>query len=132
MRTPRLTPLLVIAMLGAATPAGTAAAQTVGSLSATSCANEAQRLSDGFSPSGSAAGTTVTPGVPQPGMRAGSSLDVQSQQQARDLADQARTAGGRGDATGCLQNLNQVPTVVLPANAATAKPVFPMPGYKKA
>jgi hypothetical protein len=23
------------------------------------------------------------------------------------------------------------PTVVLPANAATAKPVFPVPGYKK-
>jgi hypothetical protein len=25
-----------------------------------------------------------------------------------------------------------VPTVVLPANAATAKPIFPVPEYKKA
>src|SRR3982751_3506147 len=32
----------------------------------------------------------------------------------------------------CVQNLNLRPTVVLPASAATAKPVFPVPGYKKA
>jgi hypothetical protein len=31
-----------------------------------------------------------------------------------------------------VQNRNLLPTVVLPASAATAKPVFPMPGYKKA
>src|SRR5688572_5202360 len=37
-----------------------------------------------------------------------------------------------GIGSACLQNLNQVPTVVLPTAAATAKPVFPMPGYKKA
>ena len=37
-----------------------------------------------------------------------------------------------GIGSACLQNLNQVPTVVLPASAATAKPVFPMPGYQKA
>jgi branched-chain amino acid transport system substrate-binding protein len=37
-----------------------------------------------------------------------------------------------GIGSACLQNLNQVPTVVLPAAAATAKPVFPMPGFKKA
>ncbi len=37
-----------------------------------------------------------------------------------------------GIGSACVQNLNQVPTVVLPAAAATAKPVFPMPGYKKA
>jgi branched-chain amino acid transport system substrate-binding protein len=37
-----------------------------------------------------------------------------------------------GIGSACLQNLNLLPTVVLPANAATAKPVFPMPGYKKA
>ena len=37
-----------------------------------------------------------------------------------------------GIGSACLQNLNQVPTVVLPQAAATAKPVFPMPGYKKA
>ena len=37
-----------------------------------------------------------------------------------------------GIGSACLQNLNQVPTVVLPANAATAKPVFPEPGYKPA
>jgi branched-chain amino acid transport system substrate-binding protein len=37
-----------------------------------------------------------------------------------------------GIGSACLQNLNQVPTVVLPAAAATAKPVFPEPGYKKA
>src|SRR5258706_1841485 len=33
-----------------------------------------------------------------------------------------------GIGSACLQNLNQVPTVVLPTAAATAKPVFPMPG----
>jgi hypothetical protein len=37
-----------------------------------------------------------------------------------------------GIGSACLQNLNQVPTVVLPTAAATAKPVFPMPGYKQA
>jgi branched-chain amino acid transport system substrate-binding protein len=36
-----------------------------------------------------------------------------------------------GNASACLQNLNMTPTVVLPASAATAKPVFPVPGYKK-
>ena len=37
-----------------------------------------------------------------------------------------------GIGSACVQNFNQIPTVVLPASAATAKPVFPMPGYKKA
>ena len=37
-----------------------------------------------------------------------------------------------GIGSACVQNLNLTPTVVLPAAAATAKPVFPMPGYKKA
>ncbi len=31
----------------------------------------------------------------------------------------------------CIQNLNLRPTVVLPAAVAEAKPVFPVPGYKK-
>ena len=31
----------------------------------------------------------------------------------------------------CVQNRNLVPTVVLPANAATAKPIFPVPEHKK-
>ncbi|OGA30086.1 MAG: branched-chain amino acid ABC transporter [Betaproteobacteria bacterium RIFCSPLOWO2_02_FULL_65_24] len=31
-----------------------------------------------------------------------------------------------------IQNLNMRPTVVLPANAAEAKPIFPMPGYGRA
>lgn len=35
-----------------------------------------------------------------------------------------------GLASACIQNLNMRPTVVLPAGAAEAKPVFPMPGYK--
>ncbi len=35
-----------------------------------------------------------------------------------------------GIASACIQNLNMKPTVVLPAGAAEAKPVFPMPGYK--
>jgi branched-chain amino acid transport system substrate-binding protein len=30
----------------------------------------------------------------------------------------------------CIQNLNLRPTVVLPASAAEAKPIFPVPGYK--
>jgi branched-chain amino acid transport system substrate-binding protein len=37
-----------------------------------------------------------------------------------------------GIGSACVQNLNLTPTVVLPANAATAKPVFPVPGYQKA
>ena len=37
-----------------------------------------------------------------------------------------------GIGSACVQNLNLLPTVVLPTNAATAKPVFPAPGYKKA
>jgi hypothetical protein len=37
-----------------------------------------------------------------------------------------------GIGSACVQNLNQLPTVVLPQNAATAKPVFPAPSYKKA
>ena len=36
-----------------------------------------------------------------------------------------------GIGSACVQNLNQLPTVVLPAAAATAKPVFPGPDYKK-
>jgi len=35
-----------------------------------------------------------------------------------------------GIGSACVQNLNLTPTVVLPASAATAKPAFPMPGYK--
>jgi len=35
-----------------------------------------------------------------------------------------------GIGSACVQNLNQVPTVVLPAAVAQAKPVFPVPGYK--
>jgi branched-chain amino acid transport system substrate-binding protein len=37
-----------------------------------------------------------------------------------------------GIGSACVQNLNLLPTVVLPQSAATAKPVFPVPGYKKA
>src|SRR5689334_8880987 len=37
-----------------------------------------------------------------------------------------------GIGSACVQNLNLLPTVVLPPNAATAKPVFPAPYYKKA
>src|SRR5256714_5383200 len=36
-----------------------------------------------------------------------------------------------GIGSACVQNLNLQPTVVLPQNAATAKPVFPAPTYKK-
>jgi hypothetical protein len=31
-----------------------------------------------------------------------------------------------------IQNFNLKPRVVLPASAAEAKPVFPVPGYRKA
>jgi branched-chain amino acid transport system substrate-binding protein len=37
-----------------------------------------------------------------------------------------------GIGSACVQNRGGVPTVVLPVSAATAKPVFPVPGYKKA
>jgi branched-chain amino acid transport system substrate-binding protein len=36
-----------------------------------------------------------------------------------------------GITSACVQNLNMVPTVVLPSSAATAKPMFPVPDYKK-
>src|SRR5690349_17820933 len=36
-----------------------------------------------------------------------------------------------GIGSACVQNRNLVPTVVLPADAATAKPIFPVPEYKK-
>jgi branched-chain amino acid transport system substrate-binding protein len=36
-----------------------------------------------------------------------------------------------GIGSACVQNLNLLPTVVLPSAAATAKPVFPAPYYKK-
>jgi branched-chain amino acid transport system substrate-binding protein len=38
----------------------------------------------------------------------------------------------QGNASACIQNLNLKPTVVLPAAAAQAKPVFPVPEYKRA
>jgi branched-chain amino acid transport system substrate-binding protein len=37
-----------------------------------------------------------------------------------------------GIGSACVQNRNLLPTVVLPSSAATAKPVFPVPDYKKA
>src|SRR4249919_3885416 len=37
-----------------------------------------------------------------------------------------------GIGSACVQNLNLLPTVVLPRSAAKAKPVFPAPYYKKA
>jgi branched-chain amino acid transport system substrate-binding protein len=37
-----------------------------------------------------------------------------------------------GNLSACTQNLNGEPRVVLPENAAEAKPVFPAPDYKKA
>jgi branched-chain amino acid transport system substrate-binding protein len=43
------------------------------------------------------------------------------------------SAEGQNDDIGsaCIQNLNQRPTVVLPARSAEHKPVFPMPGWGK-
>ena len=37
-----------------------------------------------------------------------------------------------GNLSACIQNLNMRPMVVLPASAAEAKPVFPVPDYRKA
>jgi branched-chain amino acid transport system substrate-binding protein len=37
----------------------------------------------------------------------------------------------QGNASACIQNLNMKPTVVLPAAAAQAKPIFPVPGSRK-
>jgi branched-chain amino acid transport system substrate-binding protein len=36
-----------------------------------------------------------------------------------------------GIGSACVQNLNLLPTVVLPSAVATGKPVFPRPDYKK-
>ena len=43
------------------------------------------------------------------------------------------SAEGQNEEIGsaCIQNLNQRPTVVLPAKSAEHKPVFPMPGWGK-
>lgn len=58
-----------------------------------------------------------------------------------DLADRMMIGGPikfnakgqvEGIASAAIQNLNQKPTVVLPASAAEANPVFPSPDYKKA
>jgi len=38
----------------------------------------------------------------------------------------------QGNASACIQNLNLKPTVVLPEASAQAKPVFPVPGSRKA
>jgi len=38
----------------------------------------------------------------------------------------------QGNLSACAQNLNGEPRVVLPESAAQAKPVFPVPDYKKA
>jgi branched-chain amino acid transport system substrate-binding protein len=35
-----------------------------------------------------------------------------------------------GIVSACVQNQNRTPTVVLPEASATAKPVFPMPGWQ--
>ena len=50
------------------------------------------------------------------------------------LKAKATNAKGQveGNASACIQNLNLTPTLVLPATAATAKPVFPVPDYRKA
>jgi branched-chain amino acid transport system substrate-binding protein len=37
-----------------------------------------------------------------------------------------------GNASACIQNMNLKPVVVLPGAAAEAKPVFPVPDFKKA
>jgi branched-chain amino acid transport system substrate-binding protein len=37
-----------------------------------------------------------------------------------------------GNLSAAIQNLNMKPTVVLPPSAAEAKPVFPVPEYKRA
>jgi branched-chain amino acid transport system substrate-binding protein len=37
-----------------------------------------------------------------------------------------------GIGSACVQNLHMLPTVVLPQSAATTKPIFPAPYYKKA
>jgi branched-chain amino acid transport system substrate-binding protein len=37
----------------------------------------------------------------------------------------------QGNASACVQNLTLKPTVVLPASAAQAKPVFPVPDYRR-
>ena len=59
---------------------------------------------------------------------------------ATDIGDRMMLGGpikfsaeGQNDEIGsaCIQNLNQRPTVVLPAKSAEHKPVFPMPGWGK-
>jgi hypothetical protein len=96
-------------MLGSVCITEFAAAQ-----SATSCANEAQRLSDGFP---SSSGNTL---AQQPGTRAGSSLNADGQQQMRNLTQQAQSAGNRGDTAGCMQNLNQARSLLRQSGVGPA------------
>lgn len=58
---------------------------------------------------------------------------------ATDIAEHVMVGGpikfdakgqNNGIVSACVQNMNRTPTVVLPASAATAKPVFPMPAWQ--
>jgi hypothetical protein len=107
-----ITPILAslsIAALGVASLPGTAVAQDAGA-----CSNEVRRLSDSF-PSG---GGTLTP--QQPGARAGAGMTDAQQQQMQDLMEQARTAGARGDAAGCMNNLNQARNMLRQSGVGSA------------
>ena len=58
---------------------------------------------------------------------------------ATNIADHVMVGGpimfdakgqNNGIVSACVQNQNRTPTVVLPEASATAKPVFPMPGWQ--
>src|SRR5690606_14804414 len=112
-------PAPVLAVAGLAEPA---AAQ-----SASACANEAQRLSNGFSLSGPISGagalgnSSAARAVP-PSARIDSNLTAERQRQAQNLSRQARSAGERGDPTTCLQNLNQARTLLRQSGFGTRPP----------
>lgn len=111
----RATPasLLVLAMAGAPEPA---AAQD-----ARACADEVQRLAEGF-------GLNETTGqvdaaiAQEPSAREGASLQRGQRQQLGDLIQQARTAGERGDSQVCLQRLTEARVILRQAGVGSVQP----------
>lgn len=109
----------VAAALGAASPAvAPAYAQD-----ARACADEVQRLSEGFSldrGGASSPGGGISAG--QPGTRAGASgLNDTQRSQVRELTQQARAAGQRGDGPQCMQKLNEARAMLRQAGVGSPR-----------
>ncbi|HSK39054.1 MAG TPA: hypothetical protein VK943_04735, partial [Arenibaculum sp.] len=70
------------------------------------CADEVQRLADAFT----LMEADGEPLAQEPGARRGASLGDDQRQRVEDLIQEARAAGQRGDAQGCIQRLAEART----------------------